>query len=75
MTILALAQKRDTVLTPTQARVAALVAEGCSNKAIAATLVIAETTVKVHVRRIAKRWQLDQTRNIRVQIARRVLAS
>lgn len=59
-------------LTPQQARVARLVADGLTDKEIAAALHIGRHGVSFHVRRIAARWHL--TGNIRVRIASRVQA-
>ena len=53
--------------------VAALVAEGLTDKDIAAQLHISQKTVEYHIGRIAKDWDIDKSRNIRVQITRRVL--
>lgn len=53
--------------------VAALVAEGLTDKDIAAKLHISQKTVEYHIGRIVKDWEIDKTRNIRVQITRRIL--
>lgn len=63
---------RPDKLTPQQARVAMLVAEGATDKAIAEKLEIHVQTVRFHIRRIAVAWQLDPTKVTRVQIAQRV---
>jgi DNA-binding NarL/FixJ family response regulator len=62
-------------LTAQQNRVAELVALGESDKQIAVHLGIAKRTANAHVLRIAATWQLDPAKNLRVQIARRWLAS
>ena len=54
--------------------VAVLLAEGYTDKQIAASLEIAENTVGNHITAIAVALKLDRTRNIRVQIATRVNA-
>lgn len=53
--------------------VAALIAKGYTDKQIAAELSISSKTVGYHVGLLVLNWQLDRTRNIRVQIARYVL--
>ena len=60
-------------LSPTQRRVARMVAECATNKQIAATLGTSETAIAQHVGRIASRWKLDRSKNIRVQVARAYL--
>lgn len=59
-------------LTARQAAVALLVAQGYTDKQIAATLAIAEGTVKSHVHRIGEALEVDPQRNLRVQIATRL---
>lgn len=56
-------------LTPRQLAVAALVAQGRSDKAIAMTLGISERRVRVHVAAIAYLCQFDPERNTRIQLA------
>lgn len=52
-------------LTPRERQIAAAISHGASNKQIARDLNIAETTVKVHVQSILRKFELDS----RVQIA------
>lgn len=59
-------------LTPQQARVAMMVANGNTDKQIASALAIHVQTVRFHIRRIAARWNLDPKRVTRIQIAQRV---
>lgn len=66
------AQLREPALSRRERQVAELVADGLLNKHIAAEIGISEKTVKEHVTSIAKRWQLDGGRNLRVQIAWRI---
>jgi ATP/maltotriose-dependent transcriptional regulator MalT len=49
----------DRVLTPRELEVLELVSRGFSNSAIGATLVIAESTVKAHVRHILKKLNVE----------------
>jgi DNA-binding NarL/FixJ family response regulator len=53
--------------------VAALIAEGMSDKEIAGRLGISHKTVEYHVGLLIDNWQLDRKRNVRVQITRHVL--
>lgn len=62
-------------LTNRQLEVAILVAEGLTDKEIAMILQISEDTVAYHVRRVMLRWKLSPTKNVRVQITRRILAA
>lgn len=62
-----------TTLTKRQQEVARLVADGWADKQIATELGINEETVGYHVGRIVMAWNLDRSRNVRVQIAQRVL--
>ena len=55
-------------LSPTQRRVARLVAEAATNKQIMAALNIAPRTVEKHLSAIADRWRLDRSKNLRAQI-------
>lgn len=56
-------------LTARQLAVALLVADGFTDKQIAARLEISDETVAFHVHNIADRIGVDRARNIRVQIA------
>lgn len=56
-----------------QMSVAVLVSQGYTDKQIAAELEIAENTVGNHVTAIAAALKLDRSRNVRVQIATRLL--
>lgn len=49
------------------------IAEGMTDKQISAALSISDKTVEYHVAQLCENWQLDRTRNIRVQITRHVL--
>lgn len=60
-------------LTDRQQQVAELVADGLPDKQIARALGIDEETVGYHIGRIVKVWNLDRSRNVRVQIAHRIL--
>lgn len=60
-------------VTDRQLEVALLIAEGLTDKEIAMILVISEETVAKHVQNIMHRWNLSRTRNVRVQITRRIL--
>jgi DNA-binding NarL/FixJ family response regulator len=62
-------------LTRKQLDVARLVADGHSDKRIASLLSISEGTVGYRVAAIVRRWRLDPTRNIRVQITRAVMTN
>jgi DNA-binding NarL/FixJ family response regulator len=61
------------LLTPRKRAVARYVAQGFSDKQIAAILGRSEDTIAYHVAGIARIWRLDSSRNIRVQIAQRIL--
>lgn len=54
--------------------VAALVAEGLTDKDIAAQLHISRKTVEYHIGRLCDEWHLDRRLNLRVQITRRLLS-
>jgi DNA-binding NarL/FixJ family response regulator len=56
-------------------QVAARVADGDTDKQIATALRIEVETVRYHIRRLCAEWAIDRTRNIRVQITRRLLAA
>lgn len=62
-------------LTERQMSVAVLVADGDTDKQIAAKLHMAERTVSVHVHRIGVVLGVDRGRNVRVQIANRLRAA
>lgn len=59
-------------LTDREREIAALVAEGLSDKQIAATIGKSRATVRKSIERLAIIWSLDAARNLRVQIANRV---
>lgn len=61
-----------TLLTERQLEVALLVADGLTDKQIAAALHISDEGVAKHIERITVRWSIDRGRNIRVQIANRI---
>ena len=52
-------------LSPRELETVCLIAKGCSNKEIARSLNIAETTVKIHVQHILRKLNLSS----RVQVA------
>jgi DNA-binding NarL/FixJ family response regulator len=54
-----------TVLSPREQEVLTLVAEGCSNKAIAEALFVSPNTIKTHVASLLTKLQADS----RVQLA------
>lgn len=60
-------------LTPRQQQVADLIAQGWTNKRIAAALKLEPCTVRLYVTRIAKRLELDGSDDCRVAIARAVI--
>jgi hypothetical protein len=53
--------------------IVALVAQGYTNKQIAPMVGIHYESVEYHVKRTARLWRLDPTKEARVMIARRVL--
>ncbi len=53
-------------------RIVELIVEGHSVKAVATMTGRSQATVNYHLRRAADAWQLDRSRNLRVQLARRV---
>lgn len=57
----------------TRDEVARLVADGLPDKEIAGQLAISPKTVEYHIDRLCEEWQLDRTKNLRVQITRHVL--
>ena len=59
-------------LSPITRRVVELVVDGHGVKAVAAIIGRSEATVHYHTRRAATAWGLDRSRNLRVQLARRV---
>lgn len=60
-----------TALTLRQQQVAELVAQGWTDKQIAASLTISDRRVREIIARLATLWDLDTERDIRVQIAQR----
>ena len=58
-------------LTPREQEIAALVAQGMTNRRIAAELVLSEHTVATHVRRILKKLDLHS----RAELAARISSS
>jgi DNA-binding CsgD family transcriptional regulator len=61
-------------LTPREGEVAALVARGLSNRAIAEALVITESTAEVHVKRILSKLQFKSRSQIATWATQRALA-
>lgn len=64
-------RKPSDALTPAQLRVARLVAEGGSNKTVAAALFISENTVETHLRHVFAKLGVRS----RTELARRLLAA
>jgi DNA-binding NarL/FixJ family response regulator len=65
----------DASLTPREVEVLQLVAAGCANKAISATLAINEETTKTHVRNIlAKLGARDRTHAVSLGLKRGIIA-
>ena len=65
-------RERYGVLTARKLHVARLIAEGRSDAQIAGTLGITWQCVRRHIEGITRIWRLDNSRNLRVQIALRV---
>lgn len=64
---------RNATLTPRQRRVAARVADCMTDKQIAADLRISVEAVRIHIWRIARRWNIDPREDVRSRIVRIVL--
>jgi len=62
-------------LSDTQRTIALLVAEGLTDEQIAAVTGITPDGVSYHLKRIVTLWQIDRCRNLRVQIAVRVVSA
>jgi DNA-binding NarL/FixJ family response regulator len=62
-------------LTATEARVAALVAEGCSNKQVARTLFISPKTVETNLSRVYRKLGVTNRAALGAEMARRPLVS
>jgi two-component system nitrate/nitrite response regulator NarL len=62
---------RLAVLSPREREILELIAHGCSNKEIARTLAIAETTVKIHVQHILRKLDLSSRVQAAVLVASR----
>jgi DNA-binding NarL/FixJ family response regulator len=60
------------LLTDRKQSVARYVAQGFSDKQIAAMMGLSPETIDHHIRGIKKIWRLDGSRNTRIQIAQRV---
>lgn len=60
-------------LSRRQRQVAQLVADGFTNKQVAAMLDLKEQTVRRYLMRIAERMELDRSKNVRVLITREVV--
>lgn len=56
-------------LTDRQKEVAGMIADGYTDKQIQAHLGVSASTLRCHIELIVARWDLDRSRNIRVQIA------
>lgn len=61
-------------LSAREMEVARLIADGYTNKQIVATLGISKQRVSQIVNHIAELWELDCARDIRIQIATRLVA-
>lgn len=55
-------------LSPRQRQIAELIADGFTNKVICAKLRIAHGTLRIHIRRIADKLNLDCSKDVRVQV-------
>lgn len=62
-------------LTDRQQEVARLVAQGYTDKQIGAELGLSPRTIEYHVSQIVKRWKLDVSLNVRVQITNKARAA
>lgn len=61
------------LLTNRKQAIARYVAQGFSDKRIAAMTGLSSETVAYHLKGIARIWRLDAAKNIRVQITHRVM--
>jgi DNA-binding NarL/FixJ family response regulator len=57
-------------LTPREQEIAALVAQGMTNRRIASELVLSEHTVATHVRRILKKLELHSRAELAARVSR-----
>lgn len=62
-------------LSPRETEIARLIADGFTDKQICAQLHISHQRVSHVVNKLATKWDLDRSRNLRVQIARRLDAA
>ena len=63
------------ILSPIQRQIAHLVAEGFSDKQIAALVGLSPKTIDYHLKRISAMWSLRPDRDRQIQIAVRVARS
>lgn len=55
-------------LSPRQRQIAEMIADGYINKAIAAKIGIQHSTLRNHIRQIARKLNLDRSKDTRVQV-------